>query len=136
MLIELLTTKYIVAGTDHMDVHIPAAAGVIAVLPGKADGVAVLPEHVGAIDLKMYRRRRRPDEAAHPPVANGVTFLGARRGLVVIQIGAGDDGSIINARGLRKHHRVEANSNDAGNHVFGHGSPVARVFKPCRTARA
>ena len=95
MLVERAAREHVVARIDQVDVHVTAPAGVIAVLLGEARRVAVLAKHIDAVDLKMQRRGRGPHEASHSAVADGLAFLAARGGLVVIQVGAGNERAVI-----------------------------------------
>src|SRR5438034_10377632 len=97
MLIERISREHIVACTGNVDIHVSATAGVIAVLLRKTRGGTVLPEHIDAIDLEMQRRRSRPHKAAHATIPDRLAFLRSRGGFVVVQIGAGDQGAVINS---------------------------------------
>src|SRR5581483_10204559 len=69
----------VIAIIHEINIHVSAAAGVVAVTLGKAVGRAVFRKHIGAVNLKLQGRGRGPYQAAHSSVADGQAFFAARR---------------------------------------------------------
>ena len=90
MLAERPRDEDVLAGVDESHVDEPASVAVVAVRAAEAERRAVHRVNVDAVDLQLDRRRRRPDEAAHPAVADRHALFGAGHGRVIVEIRSQD----------------------------------------------
>src|SRR5262249_592337 len=111
----------------EIDVEVGASAAVVVVALEEAVGGAVVGVDVGAVDLKPQLARGGPDQGAHAAVADGHARFAALDGLVVDEVGAGDQVAEVDVQqgiGLRSRLRQRAGNRRKNKGTSSHRASV------------